>query len=119
DATKPFTVRNGSDRAYQFDAVTAWEFIEHISEKNLPGVMGNIIRHLKPGGLVFGTTTDLDYVRLNLHYHQTLKPIEWWIDYFSHYNINYDRDLAYSFRNAWLRNGKYKLAMRYTPTEEL
>jgi 2-polyprenyl-3-methyl-5-hydroxy-6-metoxy-1,4-benzoquinol methylase len=82
DITKPFALR---DRAtgdpLRFDAITAWEVLEHIREDDLPGLMRNIADHLAPGGLFFcSVATFRDEVpELGAVYHHTVQPRDWWV----------------------------------------
>ena len=85
DVTKPFTL---SDRAtgepLEFDAITAWELMEHIPAESLPRLFENIERHLAPGGLLlFSVATFLDWDRqTGVVWHVTVKPQSWWEDRF-------------------------------------
>src|SRR5205807_1330748 len=52
DITQPFTVRDrDSGRPLVFDAITAWEVMEHIRDADLPVLMANVRKHLAPDGL--------------------------------------------------------------------
>jgi SAM-dependent methyltransferase len=86
DITKPFrlTDRSAGDPIL-FDAVTAWEVMEHIPEHDLPGLFENIERHLMPGGcLLFSIATFLDWdQRTGTIWHNTVKPREWWYERFA------------------------------------
>ena len=112
DIAKPFTIYDGMAQPYQFDVVTAWEFFEHIKETDLPMVMDNILKHLKPGGLLIGTTTNAPSRHTKYEYHQTRQPREWWLKYFSQYGFIDQPALITHFYNAWVRNGRFKIAMK-------
>lgn len=71
------------------DIVCGWEFLEHIHEENIAGVLSEMIRVLKPGGEVwlktgiivpdhhpFSGQEDHD------HTHVTMRTREWWEDMF-------------------------------------
>lgn len=109
DATKPFIVHTGEHVPYQFDVITAWEFWEHILEQDLPGVIDNIHRHLKPFGLLIGTIS----TKIVLH-HVTRKGIEWWIDLFKNNGFDYSVDLYDFIHPDWLRvcEGSFGLVMQ-------
>src|ERR1051325_2350118 len=54
DITKPFEVFGefpGGEKQLKFDVITNWEVMEHIHERDIPGVVENVKKHLKPGGL--------------------------------------------------------------------
>lgn len=80
DLTKPFTLTRCDGTTARFDAVTAWEVLEHIEERDLGVVLDNIVRHLAPGGyFVCSIDTWPDENPLTgARYHRTLKPREWW-----------------------------------------
>lgn len=76
DITKPFSVIDDESQPIQFDAISAFDVLEHISESDLPQLLGNIRSHLKLGGIfIAGIATFPDE-----GYHVTLKPEEWWND---------------------------------------
>lgn len=80
DVTQPFTLHKGNHVPYLFDVVTAWEFVEHIEESDLPQVFKNIYSHLKYCGLFIMTTPDKverDHKRSSDH-HRTRKNWMWW-----------------------------------------
>lgn len=111
DATKPFTVHTGDGRPYQFDAVTAWEFFEHIKEDALQGVIDNIVRHLPRGGWLFASIAQSQVKFLgDVVYHHTLKPAEWWIDLFRRNGIRQHAGTVKFFDDAWVRSGPVKIA---------
>lgn len=86
DAAKPFMIRDPATReTLQFDAITAWEFMEHIRERDLPALLDNIRRHLAPGGYLLcsiATVEDRDEQH-GWVYHLTVKPKEWWLEQFA------------------------------------
>ena len=86
DVTKPFAVRDGVTGArMQFDAITAWELMEHIPEETLPTLLENIRSHMAPDGWLFcsiATFLDVDE-KHGWVYHVTVKPREWWVEQFA------------------------------------
>jgi len=77
DVSKPFTLLGEHDEVIKFDIVTAWEFFEHPTPDEIPLIIENIKRHLKPLGVVIAT--------INLSpgdHHQCAKPREWWDEIF-------------------------------------
>jgi 2-polyprenyl-3-methyl-5-hydroxy-6-metoxy-1,4-benzoquinol methylase len=86
DITKPFklTDRKTKERLF-FDAITAWEVMEHIAEDDLPALFENVDSHLAPGGyLIFSVATFLDWdSRTGCVWHVTVKPRSWWEEKFA------------------------------------
>jgi SAM-dependent methyltransferase len=81
DITKPFQVRSNGTAA-QFDIITAWEVLEHIHVDDLPALLDNVRRHLRPGGMLVASTCsgscEVDGVEL----HQTRWSNSLWKQYF-------------------------------------
>ncbi len=81
DITQPFTLRDpATDQPVQFDAITAWEVMEHIPEEALPGFFANLRKHLAPDGyFLCSIATFLDHdAAAGVVWHVTVKPKEWW-----------------------------------------
>ena len=84
DATKPFSLIDGSEQVL-CDVVCAWEVMEHIPEPLLPGLLRNVIDHLKPEGLFIGSVAmfrDED-PETGVVWHVTLRDQEWWQSQFA------------------------------------
>ncbi len=82
DITEPFRFELNSLVAsgYQrFDIITAWEVLEHISEKRLLSLLRNLRANLVPGGLFAASVA----LFVSGHWHITLKPREWWEELFA------------------------------------
>jgi SAM-dependent methyltransferase len=64
-----------------FDLVTAWEVLEHIPEDLLPGLFGNVLRHLNKGGIFAASVATYEDVdgATGLRWHQTVQPKSWWL----------------------------------------
>ena len=77
DVTKPFTLRMKGE-PLRFDAITSWEFLEHIKEEDLPSLARNVLAHLEPGGLWITSITNQEDVVGGVRLHQTVRPKEWW-----------------------------------------
>ena len=102
----PFTLsllENGDP--YQFDVITAFEFIEHLPEDRLPAMMDNIKRHLKMGGYFIGSSTSYSIPDREIQYHQTGYELEWWEELFKSHGFYHRTDWLQSFdyAYAWVR----------------
>ncbi|APQ12468.1 hypothetical protein BJP27_13515 [Pseudomonas oryzihabitans] len=80
DLTKPYTISSLAKNAKaEFDLITMWEVLEHISEDKLDFLLGNIMLHLKSNGYFIGSISFVPYEDGNGNpYHVTLKPKSWW-----------------------------------------
>ncbi|MFM8271666.1 MAG: class I SAM-dependent methyltransferase [Gemmata sp.] len=112
DITKPYTlVSRASQQPIQFDAVTAWEVMEHIPEDRIAPLMANADAHLAPGGWVlFSIATFLDYCpSTGVAWHRTVRPREWWVAKFA--SLGFVESAGHPFGPYyWLRgsgNGRY------------
>ena len=73
DVSKDFALLDENEDIIKFDIVTAWEFFEHPAPEEIPLIIRNIKKHLKPGGIIVGT--------INLSpgfHHRCAKPTVWW-----------------------------------------
>jgi len=90
DIAKPFALNHPTTGArMQFDAITAWEVMEHIPENGLPTLFLNIRNHLAPDGWVlFSVSTVPDGDEKNgWVYHLTIRQREWWYEQFEKYGF--------------------------------
>lgn len=81
DATKPFNLEyRSSGERIKFDVVSAWEVLEHIAEGDLPQFFANILSHLADGGIFAASVATVEHrdEKLNVRWHATVKPREWW-----------------------------------------
>jgi SAM-dependent methyltransferase len=81
DITKPFTLTSrASGEPLRFDAITAWEVMEHIPEDRIAPLLSNVERHLTPGGWVlFSIATFMDFnAKTGVEWHRTVQPRAWW-----------------------------------------
>lgn len=75
DITKPFHFVDEEENKIVFDAISAWDVLEHISRDDLPKVIQNIRSNLVDGGLFIASiATFPDQENL----HVTLEHKPWW-----------------------------------------
>ncbi len=85
DITKPFEIKDrASGRRLRFDAITAWEVMEHIRDADLDSLFANVTRHLAEGGLFLCSVSTVEdgNAEVGAVYHQTVRPREWWEERF-------------------------------------
>ena len=108
DATAPFEISaHDGERceSMKFSVVTAWEFIEHISEPDLEMVMKNIDRHLAPNGVVIMSVSPKEEIINGVRLHQTVAEKPWWLTKFESLGfIHHDSAEAF-FNLDWVRGG--------------
>jgi tetratricopeptide (TPR) repeat protein len=61
----------------KFNAITAWEFIEHIKTEDLPKVCNNVSRHLQKGGIWIMSVSPNEEVIDGMRLHQTVENQDW------------------------------------------
>ena len=82
DITYPFQVFEEESPA-QFDVIGAWEFFEHISERDIPKVLANIKKHLRDDRSLFlANIATFDDHDGHTHWHQTIQSFDWWKEMF-------------------------------------
>ncbi len=83
DATAPFQLAQDGE-PLRFNVITAWEFLEHITDKDLDGVFANIQRHLAPQGIVIVSVCPFTCLHNGaregegVDLHLTTESEEWW-----------------------------------------
>jgi cyclopropane fatty-acyl-phospholipid synthase-like methyltransferase len=110
---------NGVKNALKFDVITAWEFIEHIREEDLPKVFGNIDRHLNPGGIIIMSVSPNEEIIDGVVLHQCVHEPDWWyakfielgycnhhiaVTYFGNDMVRWDGNAPGSFHVVLTRN---------------
>lgn len=85
DITKPFRIVDAGGAPVLFDAITSWEVLEHIPKAALAGLIANIKKHLRPGGLFIGSVDMLPDGNplTGAVYHVTLESKAWWLAQFA------------------------------------
>ncbi|MBI4144465.1 methyltransferase domain-containing protein [Candidatus Woesearchaeota archaeon] len=89
DITQPFRITNASGKQITFDAITAWEVLEHIPENKLNNLLLNIARHAHQETTLIvsvATTKDENPIEGTI-YHHTIKPKAWWLQKFSEHGF--------------------------------
>lgn len=98
DVSEPFYISYG-EYSFMADIITSWEFMEHLYEEDLDGVLSNIKLHLKNKGFyICGISTRDEYG------HFLLRNYEWWIEKFNSVGLFQQTDLVQYFGNDWVRN---------------
>lgn len=111
DVTNPFTLfKDGV--AHQFDVVTAWEFMEHIEEVDLPGVMQNINNHTRLGSLFICSIAEFSSLVDGVDMHRTIHNRKWWKDVFFHFGWQEDPVADLQFSGHKVRTGSHNLVLK-------
>ncbi len=110
DVTHPFILHIGDYTPFQFDVVTAWEFVEHIEEKDLPQVWENIHAHLRWGGFfIMSTPSDITHPpRRGLDHHRTRRTWEWWEEIITNTGFHRTPAIEKHFGGDWVRHGNIR-----------
>ena len=84
DITKPFHFVNDDENKILFNAISAWDVLEHISKADLPNLLQNLKDNLVQGGLfIASVATFPDQENL----HVTLETKSWWDALFNTYGF--------------------------------
>lgn len=110
DVTKPFRIKFTTiDFTVRFDAITAWEFFEHISESDVCMLFEqNINFHSHVGTLLACSITCGPSPHGGVDLHQTQKPAGWWDDMFYHFGWKRDETIEQEIAPHWVRTGDFQ-----------
>lgn len=98
DLSEPFQI-SYDNKPFVADVITSWEFMEHLYEEDLHGVLCNIKLHLKQGGYyICGISTRDEWG------HFLLRNNEWWLNRFREIGLIQQPDLVSYFGSDWVRN---------------
>jgi hypothetical protein len=108
DITAEFSLKavdesSHSESEMKFEAITAWEFIEHIKTEDLPKVCNNVSRHLQKGGIWIMSVSPNEEVIDGMRLHQTVENQEWWENFFHSVGFKNHPHLVNYFGQDWVR----------------
>ncbi|GAB4188523.1 MAG: hypothetical protein Fur006_29010 [Coleofasciculaceae cyanobacterium] len=108
DITTEFSLKavdesSHSELEMKFEAITAWEFIEHIKTEDLPKVCNNVSRHLQKGGIWIMSVSPNEEVIDGMRLHQTVENQEWWENFFKSVGFRNHPHLVNYFGQDWVR----------------
>ena len=98
DATKEFKIleiKDQKEEIFKADVISAWEFMEHIREEDLPQVFLNVKNHLAPGGYFIGSIATFDDIVHGVSYHPTVQNKEWWKEKFFQNGFSFLEPLSF------------------------
>jgi hypothetical protein len=78
----------------KFEVICMWEVLEHIPEDRLDTMFTNVKKHLAFDGVFVGSVA-FTHSPNDKHYHQTVKPKEWWLEKFDSVGL----ELVQDFQN--------------------
>ena len=104
DATAPFTL-TANEEPLKFSIITAWEFIEHIEEEDLPELFNNFNRNLSENGIIIMSVSPIDDIVEGVNLHRTVKPFSWWVEKVQELGFVHHQDKIEHFApNCWIRS---------------
>ncbi|WP_434661755.1 rhamnan synthesis F family protein [Paraburkholderia sp. A3BS-1L] len=80
DITRPFELGKEGNRPYQFDVISAWEVLEHLTPEGVEGMFANLALHTHSGSVFACSISQVDggFTEDGRPLHQTLEPLPWW-----------------------------------------
>lgn len=106
DVTRQFELFEDG-KPMQFDVVTAWEVMEHIKIKDLPTLIANVKKHLKPSGLWIMSVSPNEEIINGAVLHQTVQDKEWWIEMLRKQGFTHLPEFDQYFNTQYIRGPKY------------
>jgi SAM-dependent methyltransferase len=102
DIAKPFLVLS-EGFLFSFNVVTMWEVLEHLSLDDLEALMVNIHAHTRREAFFIASVhTTQDHFE-GVDYHATVRPAEWWAEFFESRGWIWRRNLHEQFDPHWVR----------------
>ncbi len=80
--------------------------MEHIHERDLGGVVDNVKKHLRPGGIWIMSVALCDDFHNGVNLHQTVKPERWWVQKLESLGVRCVPDYVRYFNTQFLRGPK-------------
>lgn len=105
DITRNFDIYEDEKKSKRasFNAVTAWEVMEHIKEEDIAAVAKNVSKHLRKDGLWILSVANCEEVINGVRLHQTVGPKKWWVEKFSSLGIVHMEGYLKFFNSQYLR----------------
>ncbi len=100
DIVYPFELKEKeTGLTMQFDVITAWEVMEHLSESSLPQLFINLQTHLSDDGVFVASISNWDDIDpiTGVNWHVNTKPYEWWTSKFEENGFCVCEDLISSY----------------------
>lgn len=80
DIAKPFTIRAKKEQAIkEFDVISAWDVLEHLSVEQLKTLLNNVTNHLADDGYFIGSVSTI----ADGPHHVTVQDENWWYQFFA------------------------------------
>ncbi|MDL2266662.1 glycosyltransferase [Desulfovibrio sp. OttesenSCG-928-G15] len=82
DIGKPFLLTRDGSSAYQFDVISAWEVLEHLTRESLHILFTNLSTHMHADSIFACSISQIDggFTDDGKPLHQTIEPLSWWQD---------------------------------------
>lgn len=107
DVSQPYVIKVDGE-PFKFDLVTGWDFFEHPDCSEIPGVIENIKKHLKPNGIVLGTINPSPGWK-----HRCANDSSWWDDMFVSHGFSVEKyPLNCTTRSVGMGTGGYIACFR-------
>jgi len=96
-----FVLQDG--RLAEFNVITLWEVLEHLSLTELEVLHANAFAHLRKDGLLIVSINKGPDVWEGREYHVTQRSSEWWFSFFEDHGWRMREDLWERFHPHWVR----------------
>lgn len=98
----------GQRKRVMFDVVTSWELMEHIPERDIQAVAGNVNAHLRRDGLWITSIANKSDCAGGVEYHVTLRPKTWWIEKMRECGFVHNEEYVEYFNTQFVRGQRHE-----------
>lgn len=88
DIEHPFKIVDENNNQIYFDAISAFDVLEHIHKEHMDILFETVKMHLKPNGWFVTGIAEFPHEP----YHVTVEKKEWWLDFFKKHNFIFLED---------------------------
>jgi SAM-dependent methyltransferase len=120
DIAEPFRLKENGE-PMQFDVITAFDVVEHLTPDQIPRLVQNLRTHLLPTGIFCATISLREEVIDGVRLHQSVRPEPWWARTFASLGLvrlpALERYIKNFVRNARIKRSSMAFVGTFSPKD--